>query len=255
MPYLTCPHCLRLTTTFDGACLHCGRTIPDDPSTPQPDGEIPGDTDDRRLSGAAAAAPETAQPSGTRESGLVVELPTRRPIVTRYDDLAAGAQLAPLPTQDTETATEPEPATGTTVEPMVAAPARTRDSQMQLSLRRDRKIGTLSRRATFTLDVRVELSPEMCALVKRYEMEKQVLHQLHRIEANDRGLWSPVSVRNSRAKKLRITVDDLINGMQITCNDILEMYAVEGRIREACITFKDMLASVGHLGGEEVIDI
>ena len=54
---------------------------------------------------------------------------------------------------------------------------------------------------------------------------------------------------------ISVSVDDLAGGKRIECKDILEMLAVEGQIREAAITFKQVLDAAAHFGGEEVIEI
>jgi uncharacterized protein (DUF433 family) len=52
---------------------------------------------------------------------------------------------------------------------------------------------------------------------------------------------------------ISVTVTDLVQGKRIECKNILEMLAVEGQIREAALTFKQVLDAAAHFGGEEVI--
>ena len=50
-------------------------------------------------------------------------------------------------------------------------------------------------------------------------------------------------------------MDDLTSGKRIECKDILEMLAVEDQIKEAAVTFRQVLSAAAHFGGEEVLAI
>ena len=51
------------------------------------------------------------------------------------------------------------------------------------------------------------------------------------------------------------SVDDLSGGKRIECKDIVEMIAVEEQIKEAATTFKAVLDTAAHFGGEEVVQL
>ena len=52
---------------------------------------------------------------------------------------------------------------------------------------------------------------------------------------------------------ISVSVNDLVQGKRIECKSILEMLAVEDQIKEAALTFKQVLNAASHFGGEEVI--
>jgi hypothetical protein len=50
-------------------------------------------------------------------------------------------------------------------------------------------------------------------------------------------------------------VNELENGKQVDCKDIVEMLAVEEQIKEAAQTFRSILQAASTFGGEQVIEI
>ncbi|MND07854.1 hypothetical protein D3C83_301130 [compost metagenome] len=54
---------------------------------------------------------------------------------------------------------------------------------------------------------------------------------------------------------LTISVNDLENGKQVDCKDIMEMLAVEVQIKEAAQNFRLVLDAASTFGGEEVLEI
>ena len=108
----------------------------------------------------------------------------------------------------------------------------------KLLLRRDQKSG-LTGKITFLLDARVELSPDIQELIRKYKMGKEVLYEKLKIEDPGRGLLGVASRLAIKAMNLTITVDTLVKGQHIECKDILEMRAVEEQIKEACAMFRE----------------
>ena len=126
---------------------------------------------------------------------------------------------------------------------------------MKVLLRRDQKSGLLSSSVTFTLDVRAELTPEEAANVKKYKLGKTMLYQKLEMAERGSGLLGVASRLAFKMMNLTLSVDDLTGGKRIDCKDIVEMRAVEEQVKEACKTFKEILDTAAHFGGEEVLEL
>jgi hypothetical protein len=124
---------------------------------------------------------------------------------------------------------------------------------MKLKLARDQK-SSLIGNITFTLDARAELAPQELDAVKRYKLGKTLLYKNYEVEGG-KGLLGAASKWAIKMMNIHITVDDLVNGKHIECKDIVEMRAVEEQLKEACETFKAVLETALHFGGEELIEI
>jgi len=125
---------------------------------------------------------------------------------------------------------------------------------MKLLLRRDQKSGMLSSKITFTLSVRAELTDEERANIRKYKLGDTMLYERAKIEGGS-GLLGVASRFALKMVNLSISVNDLENGKQVDCKDILEMLAVEDQIKEAAQTFKSVLRAASSFGGEEVVEI
>ena len=138
---------------------------------------------------------------------------------------------------------------------------------MKLQLRRDQKAGLLGK-VTFQLDIRVQLSPEEQAHIKKYKLGDTILYQ--RDNPKDTGpvqyqsnIWKALgsltrligAVFKHHVLNITIQVKDLEDGRRIEVKYILEMLAVEEQIKEAARTFKQILDVSAHFGGEEIIEI
>ena len=126
---------------------------------------------------------------------------------------------------------------------------------MKLLLRRDQKSGMLSSSITFTLDCRAEISESEKQQIKKYKMGKTLLYSTSELVDPGSGLLGVASRFTHRLKNLQLTIDDLVTGAHIECKDISEMCGVEEQIKQACQTFKLILETSAHFGGEEVIEI
>lgn len=118
--------------------------------------------------------------------------------------------------------------------------------------------GLLSKSAVFALEARVDITDEELSHIKRYKMGQEVLYSKDRVAPDKSGeaSWKGIA-RNlaAAATILTIRIDDLIKGTKVECKDILEMMDVEEQIVTACQTFKNILASMAHFDGEEVIEL
>lgn len=127
---------------------------------------------------------------------------------------------------------------------------------MKLLLRRSQKAGMMGMgKISFLLDVRADLSDEEKSNIKKYKLGETMLYERSSIVDPGSGLLGLASRMAHRALNLSISVNDLQNGKQVECKDIVEMIAVEEQIKEAAQTFKQVLQAAMHFEGEEVIDV
>lgn len=107
----------------------------------------------------------------------------------------------------------------------------------------------------FTLDVRADLSAEEKTNIRKYKLGETELYSTHEMTDRGSGLLGLASRLAYKAMTLRVTVNDLEGGKRIECKDIVEMIAVEGQIKEAAQTFKQVLEAAAHFGGEEAMEL
>ena len=125
---------------------------------------------------------------------------------------------------------------------------------MKLVLRRDQKSG-ITGKITFILEVRAEITDDEKAAIQKYKLGPTMLYQKNELADRGSGLLGMASRMAFHAMNITISVNDLANGKRVECKDILEMLGAEEQIKEACQTFKDVLAACTQFGGEEVIEL
>ena len=125
---------------------------------------------------------------------------------------------------------------------------------MEMLLRRDQRSGMMGG-VTFSLEVRARLTADEQKNIGRYKLGKTILYTKSEIVDPGKGLLGLASRLAFKAMNISVSVDDLANGKRIECKDILEMLAVEDQIKEAAVTFKQVLMAAAHFGGEEVLEI
>lgn len=125
---------------------------------------------------------------------------------------------------------------------------------MKLLLRRDQRSGLLGK-VVFAIDVRADLSAEEKASIRKYKLGETVLYASHEMTDRGSGLLGLASRLAFKALTISVSINDLVEGKRVECKDIVEMVAVEGQIREAARTFKDVLETAAHFGGEEVLEL
>lgn len=125
---------------------------------------------------------------------------------------------------------------------------------MKLLLKRDQKSGMMGK-VTFLLSVRAELSAQEKENIKKYKLGNTMLYEKLKTTDPGSGLLGVASRLALKAINLTISVNDLENGKQIECKDIVEMIAVEEQIREAAQTFNSVLTAAATFGGEEVLEL
>lgn len=125
---------------------------------------------------------------------------------------------------------------------------------MKLLLRRDQKTNMLGK-VIFIVSVRAELSDEEKTNTKKYKMGDILLYERSKIIDPGSGLVGLASRLAFKMINLTISVNDLENGKQVECKDILEMLAVEEQIKEAAQNFRNVLSAATTFGGEEILEI
>lgn len=141
---------------------------------------------------------------------------------------------------------------------------------MKLLLRRDQRSGILGGKIVFTLDVRASLTDDEKANIKKYKLADTLLYSSHErtgpgpLDLLKAGGIMGVAALGAiemgtrlafKAMTLQIAVKDLVDGKHIECKDVVELLAVENQIREAAMTFKNVLDAAAQFGGEEVMEL
>lgn len=125
---------------------------------------------------------------------------------------------------------------------------------MYLVLRRDQR-KSLTGKMIFRLDVLAEIAPEEMQCIERYRLTGTVLYTKSILVDRGSGLLGLLSRLLFKATNISISVGDLVHGKRVECKDILEMLAVEGQVKEAALTFKQVLHAATYFGGEEAIEL
>ena len=123
---------------------------------------------------------------------------------------------------------------------------------MNLLLRRDQRSSVLGK-VIFQLDVRAEISRDEMESIRRYKLGDTILYTKGELVDRGSGLLGLASRLAFHAVNISVSVNDLVNGKRIECKSIIEMLAVEEQIKEAAITFKQVLNAAVFFGGEEAI--
>ena len=127
---------------------------------------------------------------------------------------------------------------------------------MKLLLRRDQQTsGVIRSTITFSLGVRAEISDEELRNIQKYKLGDSVLYSRGELVDKGSGLLGLASRLAFKAMNISVSVNDLVSGKRVDCKDILEMLAVEEQIKEAAMTFKQVLDAAAHFGGEEVVEL
>lgn len=111
---------------------------------------------------------------------------------------------------------------------------------MKLFIKREQAKGFLGG-VKFELNARVELNNEEAELVKKYQVEKEVLLKK---EVDFLGSKIPID----------ITIGSLVAGQKFKCNEVPQVVMYEIEVKEACKTFKTRIDIMKSFGGEEVIE-
>ena len=127
---------------------------------------------------------------------------------------------------------------------------------MKLLLRRDQQTsGIVRSTVTFSLTVRADLSDQERKNIQKYKLGESILYSRGELADKGSGLLGLASRVAFKMMNISVSVNDLANGKQVQCKDIMEMLAVEEQIKEAAANFKLVLEAAAHFGGEEVIEL
>lgn len=125
---------------------------------------------------------------------------------------------------------------------------------MKLLLRRDQRPAMIGGKVVFMLDVRADITSAEKELIRKYKLGESRLYESHEI-AGGSGLLGLASRLAYKAVTLTVSVNDLANGKRVECKDIVEMLAIEEQIREAALTFSQVLHAAANFGGEEAVEL
>jgi hypothetical protein len=127
---------------------------------------------------------------------------------------------------------------------------------MEMVLRRDQRTGMMGMGSViFVLEVRARLTDEEQRNISKYKLGKTVLYTKNELVERGSGLLGLAGRLAFKMLNISLSVDDLAGGKRFECKDIVEMLAVEEQIKEAAVTFKNVLEAAAHFGGEEVVAV
>jgi hypothetical protein len=137
---------------------------------------------------------------------------------------------------------------------------------MKLSMRRSqRDAGMLGNKVVFALDAQIQPTAEEQALIKRYKLGKLTVYdseaaRKHLASAQDAaqqggiaGLAKAAISAGMRALSLRCTIDSLVGGQRIECQELPELLSAEEAIMEACKIAKTFLQTAAMFDGREEV--
>lgn len=137
---------------------------------------------------------------------------------------------------------------------------------MKLSMRRSqRDAGMLSSKVIFALEAQIQPTAEEQALIKRYKLGKLTVYnseatQRHAASAIDSaerggllGLAKAAISASVAALSLRCTIDSLLGGQRIECQDLPELISAEDAIMTACKNAKMFLTTASTFDGREEV--
>lgn len=130
---------------------------------------------------------------------------------------------------------------------------------MKLLLRRSQKSGMLGG-TKYTLYVRAQLSEEESSLVKHNHLAGELL--VYHERDTGPGLFSAAKSKGgltdfvvSKMRDTELTVAKLIEGAELSCENVAQLLAVEDQVKGAALTLKAYLDAAAKFGGEEVLDM
>jgi hypothetical protein len=113
---------------------------------------------------------------------------------------------------------------------------------MKVFISRDQAKGLLGR-IKFELKARAELTGEEANLVKKYQVENEILLKKEmKIPFTGAGI------------AINLTIGSLMAGQTFTCSDIAEILEYEKNVKFSCEAFKNYLEIMRSFGGQEVIE-
>ena len=114
----------------------------------------------------------------------------------------------------------------------------------------------------FTLNVIVDLDADEQAALKKYKFGKTTVYESPKgaaatglLRSTGGSLGGITATIAAKATNQILSVNDLVNGKEITCKDITEMIAAEEQVVDGCHALARILYACQHFEGEEVIDI
>jgi len=137
---------------------------------------------------------------------------------------------------------------------------------MKLSMRRSqRDAGVFGNKVMFTLVARIHPSAEEQTLIKRYKLGKLTVYDSEAARRSSAtlqegteqggfgGLAKVALGLGKLSLSLRCTLDSLINGQSIECQELPELLSAEEAIVEACKVAKAFLATAQTFDGSDQV--
>ena len=133
--------------------------------------------------------------------------------------------------------------------------------EMKLKLRRSQQSG-ITGTVKFTLNVIVDLDADEQLALKKYKFGKSIVYESPKgaaatemFRATGGSFKSSIATIAAKAMSQLLSVNDLVNGKEITCKDISEMIAAEEQVIVGCNGLARILYVCQHFEGEEIIYI
>jgi hypothetical protein len=124
---------------------------------------------------------------------------------------------------------------------------------MNLLVRRHQRAGLIGR-PVFVLDVRAELTAEERHTIAIYGLGETILYSRAELVDPGAGLLGLASRLMFRMINISVSIDQLVRGKRIECTSIVEMLAVEHKIRSAFIMLDTVLEAAQQFAGEELVE-
>lgn len=120
--------------------------------------------------------------------------------------------------------------------------------------RNQRSAGMMGKRNIFSVAFRAEITQQQRDAINKYQLGAMVLYQSGEALGGT-GIMGAVSRAYLRSKIKSLSVNDLVSGKTIECDDIAEMLEVEAQVVEAATALKSYLEAASTFGGRHIVEV
>jgi len=124
---------------------------------------------------------------------------------------------------------------------------------MNLLVRRHHRAGIIGS-LVFVLDVRAELTAEERHTIAMHGLGSTILYSRAELVDPGAGFLGMASRLLFRMTNISVSIDQLARGKRIECTSIVEVLAVEDKIKSAFIMLKTVLEAAQQFAGEELVE-
>lgn len=124
---------------------------------------------------------------------------------------------------------------------------------MNLLVRRHQRTSVIGR-PIFVLDVHAELTAEEHHAIAMYGLGRSIVYTRAELVDPGTGLVGFVSRLIFKMINISISIDQLVRGRRIESTSVVEMLAVEDKIKSAFIMLKTVLEAAQEFAGEELVE-